>query len=213
VSPNPFDEGPPSASGAGSPSASGAVSPSASGAVSPSASGAVSPADAGPSSVWIDLAPGAVLPNPGYSASSVETRPPAWIDYVAPKFAPSRFYAEKGVTITNHPVASTFDEDDFINAGRSILEYRGNIGGVLYIRVRGNQNNAVWGSEVYTDDSSLDAAAVHAGVLEHGQVGTVKVTILPGRNSYVGSERHGVRSMDYGSYPGSYQVEPNDRPE
>ena len=48
----------------------------------------------------------------------------------------------------------------------------------------------VWGSDVYTDDSTLAAAAVHAGAVGAGETGLVKVTILPGESSYDASTRN-----------------------
>jgi hypothetical protein len=57
---------------------------------------------------------------------------------------------------------------------------------------------AVWGTDVYTDDSGLCHSAVHAGVLTP-KGGLVTVTRSSGRQLYVGSMRNGVQSYDYGS--------------
>ncbi len=89
----------------------------------------------------------------------------------------------------------------------NLTEYRDNAGETFRFQVTGNADQSVWGTDVYTDDSSLAAAAVHAGVLEDGEDGVVTVTILPGEDSYTGSDRNGVISMDYGSWAGSYKVE------
>jgi len=89
----------------------------------------------------------------------------------------------------------------------NLTEYRDNAGETFRFQVTGNADQSVWGTDVYTDDSSLAAAAVHAGVLEDGEDGVVTVTILPGEDGYTGSDRNGVISMDYGSWPGSYKVE------
>jgi hypothetical protein len=61
-----------------------------------------------------------------------------------------------------------------------------------------------WGSDVYTDDSSICTAAVHAGRIRADEGGSVRYFVLPGRDLYFGSERHGVASNDYGAYPGSF---------
>jgi hypothetical protein len=61
-------------------------------------------------------------------------------------------------------------------------------------------DGAVWGTDVYTDDSSVCRAAVHAGVITTSG-GTVTVTRGDGRSAYVGSTRNGVMSNEYGSYP------------
>jgi len=59
---------------------------------------------------------------------------------------------------------------------------------------------AVWGTDVYTDDSSICRAAVHAGRISLAG-GPVTVTRGDGRPLYVGSTRNGVRSNDFGQYP------------
>jgi len=89
----------------------------------------------------------------------------------------------------------------------NLTGYRDDAGETFSFQVTGNTEQSVWGTDLYSDDSSLAAAAVHAGVLEDGETGVVTVTILPGEDSYTGSDRNGVTSMDYGSWPGSYEVE------
>ncbi|HPD94027.1 MAG: hypothetical protein H6900_06525 [Rhodobacter sp.] len=86
----------------------------------------------------------------------------------------------------------------------NLVNYRNQVGQTLAFTVTGTASGSVWGSGVYTDDSSLAAAAVHAGVLRVGETGTVQVTILPGQQSYQASAANGVRSSNYGSWTGSY---------
>jgi hypothetical protein len=64
----------------------------------------------------------------------------------------------------------------------------------------------VWGTNVYTDDSPICWAGMHAGRITRAQGGDVFVEIQPGLSSYVGSFRNGVTTQDYGSYSGSYAV-------
>jgi len=63
---------------------------------------------------------------------------------------------------------------------------------------------SVWGTDEYTDDSGICAAAVHAGVLTLDG-GVVVLERRPGRESYQGLERHGVVSHDYPSWPRGYR--------
>jgi hypothetical protein len=63
----------------------------------------------------------------------------------------------------------------------------------------------VWGTKIYTSDSALGAAAVHAGVLKAGQTKVVKVKVVAARASYIGSTKHGVTTNPYGPWPGAYQ--------
>jgi hypothetical protein len=85
--------------------------------------------------------------------------------------------------------------------------YRAKTGKTFYFQVTGTTTGTVWGTEVFTDDSNLAAAAVHAGVLRAGQKGFVKVTILKGRASYPGSTQNGVTSERWEAWTASYRVE------
>ena len=68
----------------------------------------------------------------------------------------------------------------------------------------GSLSTRVWGTNVYTDDSSICTAAVHAGFIEAASGGTVTIEIRPGQASYQGVNRNGVVSRDYGSWAGSF---------
>jgi hypothetical protein len=61
---------------------------------------------------------------------------------------------------------------------------------------------AVWGTDIYTDDSALCLAALHAGVVGAGG-GTVTVLRGEGRQLYIGSTRNGIASNDFGRYGAS----------
>jgi hypothetical protein len=87
-----------------------------------------------------------------------------------------------------------------------MTQFRDRHGEVLYFRVTGTSRGSVWGTEVYTDDSELAAAAVHAGFLKDGETGIIGVMFLPGQDKYVGSTRNGVRSSDFWQYGGSYRI-------
>ncbi len=87
-----------------------------------------------------------------------------------------------------------------------LSNYQQHVGQSFYFRVTGAVAGTVWGSDVYTTDSALASAAVHAGAVKMGQTGVVKVTILPGQNGYVGTTRNGISTSGYGPYPGSYKV-------
>ena len=57
----------------------------------------------------------------------------------------------------------------------------------------------VWGAEVYTDDSSVCTAAVHAGRISFARGGTVTIEMRPGQASYRGTDWNGVVSQPYGT--------------
>ena len=68
----------------------------------------------------------------------------------------------------------------------------------------GGQAFTVWGTDVYTDDSSVCTAGVHAGLITFGDGGTVTIEIRPGQSSYTGTVRNGVTTKSYGSWSGSF---------
>lgn len=82
------------------------------------------------------------------------------------------------------------------------------IGKTMIFEVRGSTQGSVWGSEVYTADSHLGTAAVHAGVLKPGQKGLVRVRVLGGQQKYMGSTLRGVTTQPYGPWPVSFTIEP-----
>ena len=61
-----------------------------------------------------------------------------------------------------------------------------------------------WGTDVYTSDSSVCTAAVHAGLITLAEGGRVRVEIKAGQDAYQGSTRNGVTSQSYGSWGGSF---------
>ena len=95
----------------------------------------------------------------------------------------------------------------------SVLPDPGNLrrfeqaGNTFAFRIVGQNNGPVWGTDVYTSDSHLATAAVHAGAVEVGEEGIVRATVvsLSGQRIF-GSIRNGVQSMDWGPYPVGYRV-------
>lgn len=83
----------------------------------------------------------------------------------------------------------------------------GDVGKSFLYDVRGSASGSVWGTQIYTTDSTLATAAVHAGVLKPGQRGIVRVRIFPGQPNYQGSTANGVRTMSYGAWGLSFTVE------
>ncbi|MGV8840656.1 MAG: LCCL domain-containing protein [Bauldia sp.] len=64
---------------------------------------------------------------------------------------------------------------------------------------------AVWGAGPYTDDSSVCAAAVHAGAIGTGG-GLVTIEIAAGQASYQGMVRNGISTNPWGAFQGSFRV-------
>ncbi len=66
--------------------------------------------------------------------------------------------------------------------------------------------DTIWGTDVYTDDSSVCTAAVHAGAITFEDGGEVTIEIAPGEESYEASEQNGIESSSYGPWGGSFVV-------
>lgn len=66
--------------------------------------------------------------------------------------------------------------------------------------------HTVWGTDIYTDDSSVCTAAVHAGRITLAGGGTVTIEIRPGESSYTGSTRNGITTSSYPAWPYSYVI-------
>jgi hypothetical protein len=131
---------------------------------------------------------------PGSLAQATPSAPPAT---QAPPTQPAK-----------PPVAS---RNLYVFDDPNVLKGNGNFkpGTVIYVQVTGRAAGAkLWGTDIYTSDSDLTGAVVHTGILSDGQTGIVKVTILPGQQSYVGSNRHNVVSLSFGSWAMSYSLEP-----
>lgn len=89
----------------------------------------------------------------------------------------------------------------------TLTGYLGHVGKSFYFEVVGALYGSLYGDGIYTTDSKLAVAAVHAGILKAGQKGVVRVTILPGQDSYKSSGKNGITSSPYTAWQGSYKVE------
>ena len=86
-------------------------------------------------------------------------------------------------------------------------DHRGAIGEMFdYVCPAGGGYGEVWGTDVYTDDSSVCTAAVHMGLLDRETGGQVRIVIRAGQDSYRGSIRNGIFTTEYGPWDGSFAV-------
>lgn len=80
-------------------------------------------------------------------------------------------------------------------------------GTTYYFRVTGAVEGSLWGTDIYTADSALATAAVHAGAVKAGETAVVRVTVMPPLAQYQGSVRNGVTSHDFGRFGAAYRVD------
>lgn len=62
----------------------------------------------------------------------------------------------------------------------------------------------IWGSDIYSDNSSICTAAVHAGLITLEEGGAIAIRILPGQSSYTGRTQNEIASSDFDRWPGSF---------
>jgi len=77
----------------------------------------------------------------------------------------------------------------------------------LECRCEGEAKGVVWGDGIYTSDSSICRAAVHAGALKAGESGDVTVKKAPGCDGYRSSTANGVKAERWGKWTKSFYFE------
>ncbi len=70
--------------------------------------------------------------------------------------------------------------------------------------ITGTAPGSVWGTDTYTNDSSVCSAGAHAGRVTTLRGGSVTIEMRPGQSSYLGSTRNGVTSLSYGAWGCSF---------
>ena len=71
----------------------------------------------------------------------------------------------------------------------------------------GCTTGSVWGTDVYTTDSPICVAAVHAGAIKASAGGDVHVKVVAGKSAYKGSTKNGVKTSDWGAFDKSFTVD------
>ncbi len=122
------------------------------------------------------------------------------------QFGPVRLKLTDLRTIRSLSAPSGGDDGSAALDPGNLANFQGQSGKTFAFRVTGAVNGSVWGTDVYTTDSNLASAAVHAGVLKPGQTKVVRVRIVSSPASFQSSSRNGVTSSPYGYYPAAYQV-------
>jgi beta-lactamase regulating signal transducer with metallopeptidase domain len=93
------------------------------------------------------------------------------------------------------------------SASSELMRMRDQIGATVDLTVTGSNSAPIWGDGIYTDDSAVAVAAVHAGLLRVGEIGVVRATIMPPQDRYEGTTRNGIQSRSFGRFEGSYRLE------
>jgi hypothetical protein len=127
----------------------------------------------------------------------------------AKRIADSVFVVDRfaGASSTTSPVGTAIVVTDFVSCFASSDEFFAE--GVTQVTLTcpagctGGNHGTIWGTDVYTSDSSVCGAAVHFGATTPDG-GRVTFTYTDGRASYEGTTRNGVGTNDYGSWGRSF---------
>jgi hypothetical protein len=92
------------------------------------------------------------------------------------------------------------------DAPQTMLDLCDRVGAVYYFRVTGDTNGPLWGTDVYTGDSALSVAAVHAGLVKPGSAAILRAIVEQPLRAYHGSTRNGVTSHDFGPFGTAYRL-------
>jgi hypothetical protein len=116
-------------------------------------------------------------------------------------------YFDRRGKLSRKQIRSLLDQGFLASdAPASIIDLCDQVGATYYFKVRGENQGTLWGTDIYTGDSSLAIAAVHAGLVKPGDTAVVKVSVVAPLTQYQGSTRHGVTSHDFGRYGTAYRL-------
>ncbi len=98
------------------------------------------------------------------------------------------------------------DYEKTIGWGDNAQTWSDEVGAVVAITLPpGGQYYTIWGTDTYTDDSSIGTAAVHAGLISFAEGGTVYIEMTGEQSEFPGTMRNGLTSNNYGYWGGSFR--------
>ncbi len=109
-------------------------------------------------------------------------------------------------TMSGRGMEAEADSANVVAAPVNLVQYQNEIGKTYTFRVTGNPGGSVWGTDVYTTDTTLATAAIHAGLLTPGQTASIKVSIVPSPQVFIGTTRNGITSAGYSQYPAAFRM-------
>ena len=92
------------------------------------------------------------------------------------------------------------------DAPTNFIELADPVGATYYFRVTGEESGMAWGTDVYSGDSRIALAAVHAGLVKVGTQAVVRVVSVAPPTTFSGSARHGVTTHDFGRYGSAFTL-------
>ena len=124
-----------------------------------------------------------------------------------PTTTPASATPSPTIDASNPPTNDTSDEITPIAWNTAAVTFKTDAGRTYKFQCPENGTAAaIWGSDIYTADSSICTAAVHAGIITLESGGVVTIEFRPGRATYGSTVRNGITSNNYGEYPHSFVV-------
>ena len=123
----------------------------------------------------------------------------------APAAATPEPTADPTVAATEAPASAPATDPWSVNA----VEHRAQVGEEFTYDcppADESRTDTIWGTDVYTDDSSVCTAAVHAGAITIEDGGEVTIEMRPGEASYESTDRNGIESSSYPAWGGSFVI-------
>jgi len=103
------------------------------------------------------------------------------------------------------PITSPTSSQQTVTWSTTASDHGGAVGQrFVYSCPAGGSAATIWGTDVYTDDSSVCTAAAHAGLITLASGGQVTIEMRPGQEAYPATERNGVTSSPWGSWDSSF---------
>lgn len=124
------------------------------------------------------------------------------LDFVRRPSPPDSFLPEPPMMPPPQPTEPPVQLSWSDNAGRWRTQF-GTAHAVICPPLTGGPSRTVWGTDIYTHDSQVCTAALHAGAIT-GAGGATTLYIEQGLSSYQASDRNGVSSRSYGRWNGSF---------
>lgn len=127
----------------------------------------------------------------------------------SPAAANTNANTESSPETKESPAANTDSEDEVtpIDWSTAGIGFKNDVGMTHKFQCPADgTERPIWGSDIYTADSSICTAAVHAGIITLADGGIVTIEYRPGRLTYGSTTRNGIKSNTFGEYSRSFVV-------
>ena len=116
-------------------------------------------------------------------------------------------YFDRGGKLSRRQLRKLLQESSVASDAPTNMHGLGETGGTTYyFRVTGVTEGQLWGTDIYSGDSTIGAAAVHAGLLKPGETDFLRIIVVTPPEKFPGTVRNGVTSTEYGRYQYAWRL-------